>query len=328
MDRRTLLKGAAAAAVGAPLVSLATATSAQALGNYHVAVCEQGYNQVLIHPAAAQWSPANRLWKWQAPATSDWKLLSDIKFRETTAFGWVALVTASYGRVGMVNMGDGDELLWSAAPQGNPHAIERIPGISAVVTASTQASGRVNYPGFLTVYGPTNSDDPSTLTRVQEIAYEGAHGLWYDGNYLWALGTWSITKYQVTGSHLDTRLVKVWGYTFPDPKNPFNGHSLDTDYSDPAYLLLTSGGSVQRLDKSTGTRTTMKPSAGGVKSFSRAHSGESFWIQAGTSGWTSEFVEFFDSAGNTNATMRRGLLDGYGYKGLFYRARLSNVDFS
>ncbi|WP_327286707.1 MULTISPECIES: hypothetical protein [unclassified Streptomyces] len=325
MDRRTLLKSAAAVAVGAPLASLATATSARAAGTYHVAVCEQLRNQILIHPVGpVDWSPASRLWRWQAPATSDWALLSDIKFRETTAFGWVALVTASGGRVGIVNMGDGDELLWSAAPNGNPHAIERIPGISAVVTASAESSGSIDYPGFLTVYGPTNSDDPSTLTKVQEITTQGAHGLWYDGNYLWALGTWTITKYQVTGSHLTTRLVKVWGYTFP---TAFNGHSLDADYSDPAYLLLTGGGSVQRLNKASGALTRLPQSDSGVKSFSRIASGESFWQQASGSGdnWWNSYIQFFDSAGAKTFTRS---LEGYGYEGRFYKARLSSVNFS
>ncbi|WP_327360238.1 hypothetical protein [Streptomyces sp. NBC_01296] len=328
MNRRTLLKSVAAVTVGAPLESLATAARAGAAGTYHVAVCEQTRNQILIHPGGpVLWTPANRLWRWQAPATSDWNLLSDIKFRETTAFGWVALVTASGGRVGIVNMGDGDELLWSAAPKGNPHSIERIPGISAVVTASTSPSGKITYPGFLTVYGPTDSDDPSTLTNVQEIAVEGAHGLWYDGNYLWALGTWTITKYQVTGSHLDTRLVKVWGHTFPAP-DPFNGHSLDADYSDAAYLLVTGGGSVQRFNKATGALTRMPQSDSGVKSFSRIASGESFWQQAsgiGKYSWCNSEIQFFDSVGNKS--FRRSL-EGYGYTGQFYRARLSSVNFS
>uniref|UniRef100_A0AAU2UVV7 Uncharacterized protein n=1 Tax=Streptomyces sp. NBC_00003 TaxID=2903608 RepID=A0AAU2UVV7_9ACTN len=328
MNRRTLLKSAAAVAVGAPLASLATATSAQATGTYHVAVCEQLRNQILIHPVGpVDWSPASRLWRWQAPATTDWNLLSDIKFRETTAFGWVALVTASGGRVGIVNMGDGDGLLWSAAPNGNPHSIERIPDIGVIVTASSQELSKGEYPGHLTIYAPTNSDDPSTLAQVDTIDYEGAHGLWYDGSHLWALGTWTLTKYQVTGSHRDARLVKVWGHTWPDPKHPFNGHSLDTDHSDPNYLLITGGGSVQRVNKSTGALTPMRPSDQGVKSFARIASGESFWQQASGSGddwWNSE-IQFFDSVGNKSFTRS---LEGYGYTGRFYRARLSSVNFS
>ncbi|MDJ0386073.1 DUF6528 family protein [Streptomyces sp. G-G2] len=334
MHRRTLLKTAAAAAVGAPLASLASPTSAQAAGVYHVAVCEQARNQILIHPVApnVDWSPATRLWRWTPPAEQAWGMLSDVKFRNTTAFGWVALVTASGGKVGIVNMGDGDGLLWQAQPNGNPHSIERIPDIGVIVTASSEQRDpkakpktRDAYPGYLTIYAPTNSDDPSTLAQVDTIDYQGAHGLWYDGIHLWALGTWTITKYQITGSHRDSRLVKVWGHTFPDG-HPFNGHGLDTDHSDPGYLLLTGGGSVQRLNKSTGALSPMKPSSDGVKSFARIASGESFWQQAASATThTNYFLQFFDSSG---ASVEHRNLVGYGYDGQFYKARLSSVDFT
>ncbi|WP_371614078.1 hypothetical protein [Streptomyces sp. NBC_00454] len=314
-------------------------TSAQAASVYHVAVCEQLKNQILIHPFApgVDWTPATRLWSWSAPAQSAWGMLSDVKFRNTTAFGWVALVTASGGKVGIVNMGDGDGLLWQAEPKGNPHSIERIPDIGAVVTASSapldadaDPQSPDHYPGYLTVYGPTNSDDPSTLAKVQTIAYQGAHGLWYDGNYLWALGTWTLTQYQVTGSHRDTRLVKVWGYTWPDKDHPFNGHSLDADHTDPNFLLLTGGGSVLRFNKSTKVFTTVTPSGVGVKSFARIASGESFWQQASGPGpgprdHQNYFIQFFDRVG-TSVEHRN--LRGYGYDGQFYRARLSSVDFT
>ncbi|WP_330294210.1 hypothetical protein [Streptomyces sp. NBC_00503] len=328
MDRRTLLKGTAAAAVGAPLASLAMPTSAKAASVYHVAVCEQGRNQILIHPVApdVDWTPATQLWQWKAPAGDAWNMLSDVKFRNTTAFGWVALVTASGGKVGIVNMGDGDGLLWQATPNGNPHSIERIPDIGVIVTASSETRSPGGYPGCLTIYAPTNSDDPSTLAQVQTIDYEGAHGLWYDGSHLWALGTWTLTQYEVTGSHRDARLVKVWGHTWPDPKHPFNGHGLDTDHSDPNYLLITGGGSVLRVNKSTGALTPMKPSSDGVKSFARIASGESFWQQAVDAKihWNI-FIEFFDSSGNFDRTRK---LQGYGYEGQFYKARLSSVDFT
>ncbi|MFE2548246.1 DUF6528 family protein [Streptomyces sp. NPDC059355] len=300
---------------------------ARAADNYDVAVCEQLKNQILIHPAGVAWTPANRVWSWTPPAVTGnpWRLLSDVKFRNTTRFGWIALVAASGGKVGMVNIGDDDRLLWQAGPEGNPHSIERIPDLGVVVTASSEQRGTDldGYPGFLTVYGPTNSDDPGTLAKVQEIKYQGAHGLWYDGSYLWALGTWTITKYQVTGDHRTTRLEKVWGHTFP---TAFNGHSLDTDRSDPAYLLITGGGSVQRLRKSDGALSAMTPTAGGVKSFARVATGESFWLQAGTSpDWWNSYIQFFDSAGAKSFARS---LEGYGYTGQFYKARLSSVAFS
>ncbi|MFK8843675.1 DUF6528 family protein [Streptomyces sp. Ac-502] len=337
MNRRTLLKAAAAVA-GAPLASWAVPARAHAAGAYHVAVCEQARNVVLVHPADVEWTPASQVWRWSPPAAwvdgkNAWLGLSDVRFRNAGARGWVALVTASAGKVGIVGTGKGGALLWSARPYGNPHAIERVPATGAVVTASSQASDRVDYPGFLTVYGPRDPEDPSTLTRVQEIKYQGAHGLYFDGGYLWALGTWTIAKYRVTGNRLDTRLEQVWKYTF---EKAFNGHGLDADYSDHQYLLVTSGGSVRRLHKASGQLTDAKPTGVGVKSFCRVVSGESFWQQAisvtdpashpdaGTGYWNT-YVQFFDAAGSPSF---RRALKGYGYDARFYTARATGAAFS
>ncbi|MFD0151117.1 hypothetical protein ACWGQ4_02490 [Streptomyces sp. NPDC055721] len=327
MHRRTLLRGIGAAAVGVPAASLAGASSAQAAETYHVALCEKGKNQILIHARNEAWTPSNEIWRWAPPVAIDekgantWTNLSDIKFRNTSAFGWIALVTASYGKVGIVNMGDDDALLWSARPYGNPHAIEHIPHLGVTVTASSIASSRIKYPGFLTVYAPTRVDDLSTLTRVQEISFQGAHGLWYDGSYIWALGAWTLAKYKITGDHLNARLVADQVYQFPER---FDGHSLDTDYSDPRYLLISGTGVVKRVNKATGAISSCTPSGGGVKSFSRVASGSSFWQQA-TEDWWSHRIQFFDNSG---AFVENKELSGYGYAAEFYKARVSSTDFS
>ncbi|MBW1603593.1 hypothetical protein JJV70_16070 [Streptomyces sp. JJ66] len=331
MDRRHLLRSAAATAVGAPFASLALPGDAYAAGTYHVAVCEQAANEILIHPVNKPWTPANRIWRWSPPVAIDeegkntWRHLSDIRFRDTGAFGWVALVAASEGKVGIVDMPNEDPagaLLWSARPYGKPHAIERIPGIGAVVTASSGHSDRVNWPGFLTVYGPTDVHDPGSLRRVQEIRFQGAHGLWYDGSHLWALGTWTLAKYRVAGDHLDTRLELVWKHSWPE--RPYNGHSLDTDYGNSAYLLITGGGIVQRVHKATGLIQGWNPTGVGVKSYSRVASGNSFWVQASEQ-WWSKYVQFFDSTGKPSF---RRQLEGYGRDARFYKARVSSVAFS
>ncbi|BFV55055.1 hypothetical protein KCMC57_up01590 [Kitasatospora sp. CMC57] len=124
MHRRSLFKGMAATATGGALASLAlpaASASASTIGSYDVAVCEQAKSQILIHPAAGPWTAANCRWSWTAPTDTvrgfnTWQNLSDVKFRDTTAHGWVALTTASYGRVGIVDIGDTDALLWSATP--------------------------------------------------------------------------------------------------------------------------------------------------------------------------------------------------------------------
>ncbi|MFH8578719.1 hypothetical protein OHB11_16890 [Streptomyces zaomyceticus] len=335
MNRRSLLKSAAAMAVGAPLLSVANATPAHAAGNYDVLLTEQLKNKVMLFRAIESWEPKNLGWSWTAPTSvvngeNTWRLLSDARFRETDRFGWVCLVTASGGKVGMVDFGDDDALLWSATPYGNPHAIEYIRSHGVVVVASSQKSAAVDYDGFLTIYAPTDADDPGTLAAVDTITYAGAHGLWWDGSHLFALGARTLAKYRVTGSLRTSRLELVQKHVWSDTE-PFWGHSLDMDFTDPGRLLLNGAGAVWTVDKANLALTNIRPGSYGVKSFSRAVDGESFWVQAidqtnpGETGWWNEYVQFFDAAGKP--TYRRGL-DYYGYEGRIYRSRIASVRLS
>ncbi|MFI0827243.1 hypothetical protein ACH4Q7_22620 [Streptomyces roseolus] len=345
VHRRTLLRGLGAAAIGVPAASLAgagRAFAAESAETYHIALTEQGKNQVLIHARDKVWTPANEIWRWTPPVAIDedgvntWTNLADIRFRNTSAYGWIALVAAGYGKAGIINFGNDDTLLWSARPYGNPHAIEHIPHLGVTVVASSTASSRITWPGFLTVYAPTDVGDLSTLTRVQEIRFQDAHGLWYDGTYLWVLGKWAIARYRITGNHLDARLVEDWSEQFAEA---IYGHSLDTDYSDPDYLLYSKTGAVKRIHKATKKISDWTPSAGGIKSYARVASGSSFWVQGKNVSkahpWTSPYVEFFDSsgavdksgAGGADNLGRKGLV-GYGYEAEFYRARVSSTDLS
>ncbi|MFG2867473.1 hypothetical protein [Streptomyces sp. NPDC048338] len=324
MNRRTLLKSAAAIGVGAPLAALAGATPAHAAGNYDVLVTEQVKNKIMLFRANNLWRPENLGWSWAAPAQSAWERLNDARFRETDRFGWVCLVAAGGGKVGIVNFGDDDALLWSASPGGNPHAVEYIRSHGVVVAASSQKSSEVDYDGFLTVYAPTDADAPATLAQVQQITFTGAHGLWWDGSYLYALGSWTLAKYRVTGSLRSARLELVQKHVWNEV---FHGHSLDMDFTDTDNLLLNGAGALWTVDKRNLALTAVRPAAG-VKSFSRAADGESFWVQArdvthpGEEGWWNEYVQFFDAAGAP--TYRRGL-DYYGYEGRFYRARIAST---
>jgi hypothetical protein len=323
VDRRSVLATAAAAAIGAPAAALLGAGPARASASYQVAVCEQYENQVQIYPSTSAWSSSTLVWKFAPGTTGGWSNLSDVKFRSTAAFGEVALVTASGGYAGIVDVtsktstGTGD-LLWYAAPGNNPHAIERIPNIGAIVVAS---SG-----GFLSVYGPTAVSDPSTLALVQTISYDGAHGVWWDDVHgrLWAIGQGRATPFTVTGTYRSTRLSATEGdATFGDHL----GHSLDASYADSSILLGTHGSGVISIDKATHAVTTISGTSS-VKAYSRDSSGESFWVRAtgttyhgDTRNWVSPTVQFFDSSGAASFT--RSL--SYGAE--FYKSRLHNVAF-
>lgn len=320
MNRRSLVKAAVAVGVGAPTALLLGGQTAEAAGGYGVAVCEQYRNQIQIYNSGAAWGRPQ--WVW-APGGGGWSNLSDVKFRNTASFGEVALVAASGGNIGIVDkassgtQGTGS-LLWHASPGGNPHAIERIPNVGAVVAACTG--------GAVHVYAPTAVSHPSTLALVQTIGYEGAHGLWYDDVHgrLWVIGKGRATSYAVSGTHRSTRLTGGVDVSIGASNL---GHSLDASYRDRNILLATHTTGVIAIDKATHKVSTLHGNHA-VKSFSQAASGEYFWVQAtgkkyhgDSRDWVNPDVQFFTSSGVKSFT--RGL--SYGAE--FYKARLHNVNF-
>jgi hypothetical protein len=247
-----------------------------------------------------------------------------VKFRASTAFGTLALVTASGGRAGIVRVSTGD-VLWSATPGGNPHAIERIPGIDAIVVAS---SGDV-----VTLYGPTNSGDPSTLAQIQQLPYPDAHGLWYDdiNSLLWVVGGTRITGYTVSASGRSTRLIP----SVIRDLGPALGsglHSLDASYANSGGLLITDGTRVITFDKGSFNLTPMATPSGfsdtsSVKSYSRDVSGESFYSHPHTDyTWVSPVVQSFDASGTATVAMGPAYSSAVGAPEI-YKARLFNPGF-
>ncbi|ACU70157.1 hypothetical protein Caci_1232 [Catenulispora acidiphila DSM 44928] len=319
LSRRTLLAGAAAAVATPATMWLAEGT-AQAAASYDVAVCEQYRNQIQIYSSAAGWTSPK--WVW-SPGGGGWSNLSDVKFRNTAKFGEVALVAASGGNVGIIDknasgtQGTGS-LLWHAAPGSNPHAIERIPNIGAIVAAS---SG-----GYLHVYAPTAVNDPSTLALVQTISFPGAHGLWYDDvhNRLWAVGQGKATSYAVSGTYRNTRLTGGVNISIGASNL---GHSLDASYKNSAILLVSHSTAVISINKTTHAVSTVHANHA-VKSFSQHSSGEAFWVQStgkkyhgDTRNWVNPDVQFFNAAG------ARSFTRGLSYGAEFYKARLHAVGY-
>jgi Family of unknown function (DUF6528) len=331
MHRRTLLKGAAVATV-APATTLVAAEPAAA-ASYYVATCEQYQNKILVYPSDAGWSDSTLHWSF-SPGGGTWSNLSDVKFRDTAAFGWVALVTASGGRAGIVNITSEvqqelNDVLWSydlgtLNSNANPHSIERIPDNGSIVVADSA--------GYLRLFAPTAVSDPSTLALVQTISYAGAHGVLWDPTYsrLWAVGSGRATPFTVTGTYRSTRLSSTAGYvslgtyTGSDGLTHNNlGHDLQPDYSDTTNkrLLVTHTTAVISINTETMTKAEIYPD-NTVKSYVRHESGEAFWVKAtgstyhgDTRDWVSPSVQFFDASGNKSFT--RSL--SYGAE--FYKAR-------
>ena len=299
MKRRTLLRGAAAGAVTAPFL----ARPAHANLNYQVATTEQKSNRILTFNRDDDWTEDTIQWSWHSGSTG-WSNLSDVRFRNTKHFGQVVLAAASGGYAGIITA-DGD-VLWTGEPGGNPHAIERIPNIAAIVTASSA--------GYLNVYGPTKITDPSTLAKVQTVDLPGAHGvLWDPGmNVLWGIGDKVLRAYNVTGDYRDTRIAD----SGTSVALPGLGHDLQPDYTDATKLCVTDTHASYSVDTAALTATPVLEESH-IKAFVRHPSGEALWVkQEGVEPrpWSSPTVHF-DNGDRTLSGAQ------------FYKARIVSPDF-
>ncbi|MQM27436.1 DUF6528 family protein [Glycomyces albidus] len=295
MKRRNLLR---AVAVGAPLAAAGAVGAGVAsadTANFKVMVTEQVTNKVFVFDKNKAFSDANRYKSW-SPGTGGWTNLSDCRIRDTAQFGAIGLAAASGGKVGIWNITDEkdqelNDLLWSATPGGNPHALERIPNIGAFVSASSE--------GFLTVYAPTKVSDPSTLAKVQTVSLAGAHGVVWDPNnsLLWACGNKVVQAYSVTGTYRNTRLkthskkVALSGL----------GHDLQADFSNSSLLQVSDSYGVYSINKSTLAKTTLHTTTR-IKAYVKMATGEYFYVRgdnAGSRDWGSPTVVFSQSTDRT-----------------------------
>ncbi|MCC3763889.1 DUF6528 family protein [Glycomyces sp. TRM65418] len=297
MNRRNFLR---AVAVGAPLATagvIGAGVASAETANFKVMVTEQVTNKVYVFDKSKSFSNADAYKTW-SPGTGGWSNLSDCRIRNTAEFGVIGLAAASGGRVGIwdvTNEKDQElnDVLWSAAPGGNPHALERIPNLGAFVAASSD--------GFLTVYAPTKIADPSTLAKVQTVSLAGAHGVVWDPNdqLLWACGDKIVQAYTVSGAYRNIRLkassrkVTLSGL----------GHDLQPDYSNTGRLLVSDTYGVYSIDKSSLAKSTLHTTTR-VKSYVKMSTGEYFYVRgdnAGSRTWGSPTVVFSQSADRTRS---------------------------
>ena len=316
MQRRTFLQGLAAAAVGAPAITLLGQQGAQAAvtANYYVATTEQTKNKVLVFPKNKAFSDANVHWSF-SPGGGAWSNLSDVKIRETAAQGWIALMAASGGKAGIVNIGSEkntelNDVAWSATPGGNPHAIERVPGNGSVIVASSD--------GKLTLYAPSSVGNLGSLAKVQTVDYPGAHGVLWDPTYelLWVVGKNRFSHYAVMGSKRNTRLKYAAHFSLGSGNL---GHDLQPDYTNHQKMLITSTKGVYELLTDGGSFRTRKISSeSGVKSYVKHSSGEVVSIRGdGTQprDWANKTVRFSASPDRTRSGAQ------------FYKARIWTTAF-
>ncbi|MEV4753989.1 DUF6528 family protein [Micromonospora sp. NPDC049559] len=329
MRRREILAALAATAVGGGSV-LATASPASAAEDYYLALTEQVSNRVMVWNRNVSWTDANLHWQFTPGTTAGvWQNLSDIRIRATSAFGTVALVTASGGQAAIIDVKDGQsrattaDILWQATPGGNPHAIERIPDNGSIVVAS---SG-----GTLTLYSPTAISKPSTLAKVQTISFAGAHGVLWDPShgYLWAIGEGRLVPYTVTGTYRDTRLsarngsISLGTYTnSAGETKPNLGHDLQPSLTDSDTLYITHTTGVYSVNATTFALTKISGTTS-VKAYVDSPGGERAQVRADNTGartWGTPTVQFFNADGTAAGTQTRSGAE-------FYKARIFTTAF-
>lgn len=292
---------------------------------YHLAVVDQNTQTVRVFPRdSAKWNDDAIYWSFTADDEDGWNDLDDVKIRKTADLGLVALVTASGGKVGMINIIAGQEstdkgdVIWHATPGDNPHSLERIPYLGAYVAASSD-------PGKLTLYVPTDASDVNNLDKIKkghEYSIPKAHGvLWHSGK-LWATGQDYLYKFDVVGKGKNIKLV-MDGDEIELPKvanRSRNGHDLSASYKDPDVLLVTHTAAAYTYNvKTKEFHTLMKVDK--IKSLVQHSSGEYAWVR-GEKNEMGQYVSFSDEDAPSKVTEKKGWGDAE-----FYKAKIFDPDY-
>ncbi|MEU0992264.1 hypothetical protein [Streptomyces sp. NPDC005953] len=331
MKRRTLLRGAVTAGL-AVAGGAAMARPAAANTDYLLVVVEQAANQIQrFSNGTADWNTTPG-WHWSAPNTDTWKYLADVRRRLTATWDDVLVCCANGtsstgGRAAMVRESN-KEVIWTAVVPGNPHAVERIDGHGAIVTASSRA--RTTGPAYqsgggINVFVPATHGGlpPTSFADSISTGFPGAHGVLWDDEHqlLLAIGHEELRAYTLVtnAGGIITGLSRVATLTFTG-----TGHDLQPDYSSKD-ILYTVGGDASNPDHGIWKTRPVQNNITGTwsfttpvrlydwyftKSFSKLPDGTEFWVDAPSAAtWWNDTVGFSGRADSVRTGAR------------FYKAR-------
>jgi hypothetical protein len=309
-----------------------------AAAQYHVAVVDQNVNEVRVFDRNAKaWDDDAIIWSFKGVdhwPGHGWADLSDAKIRKTRDRDLIALVAASGGGVGIVDIkkegekaNSDDDLIWSAYPNGNPHAIERIPDNGSILAASSE--------GTLHLYSPEDPDDIDDFRRYDKNNswdFPGAHGILWDprtkstqeDGVLWVLGDGKLVGYKVKGKGMDTDLDR-WRTVEIRHHGHKMGHDLQPDYANKGRLLLTDSEGVYGYDVNADKLVIGEDEElwgkNRVKSIARHPSGEFVWVVGSKdTGEMGTHVSFGTELGAAT--------DEIGWKDArFYKARIFSPEY-
>ncbi|PLB44830.1 hypothetical protein P170DRAFT_315925, partial [Aspergillus steynii IBT 23096] len=299
----------------------------------HLAIADQKSQTVRIFPRTTQWTQSTIHWEFDPSAANSllgsnpWHDISDVRIRKTAAHGWVALVAASRGMVGVVDIQKGrartgiQDILWGANVGGNPHALERIPYVGAFVAASSASHS-------LTLYAPTGRvSDYDSVVKVATYEVDHAHGVLWDPNgstdaqegFLWAIGKRYLYKYRVKGTGREMRLERVDGregkIELPG-SGARNGHDLAASYAHADVLLLTHTSAAYSFNKTSG-EFAMLMNTTKLKSLVQGEDGEYVWVR-GAKNEMGQYVSFSAEEEPEVEEDKRGWGDAEFYKARIY----------
>ncbi|MGB2569314.1 hypothetical protein ACPFP2_12805 [Micromonospora citrea] len=328
MDRRTMLRGIAGAAVAAPTAGVLAATPAQAATHYVMAT-EQASGRILRFDPDA-WTDGTVLWK--APSTTGtWRNLSDVKRRKTAKWGSVMLVASSgegdhLGRAAMIDesaIGSTRTggIVWQATVDGNPHSIERIEGRGAIVVATSEGPTGSSDGGGLHLFVPSGDGGKPGTRAAKFYGFPGAHGVVHDPNgFVIAVGTGEVRLYAITGNAAGTRLSYRTRLTFSDGAGRAEvGHDILPDHAGSGYFFTSSYNvrSLQLVHAGNSWQFTSAHVSGAdhVKAYTRLPNGVRTWVMPGSGeGRWSSTIHFSSGSHRTSGAR-------------FYRVRYHTTSF-